>query len=92
MLSQRDLTAELEKELLDRYGPMLPSRVLWKVLGYSSSSAWRQSISRRTVPVPIFPLEGRSGYFALSHDVAAWMAEQRMKALEKMDNKGETSC
>lgn len=92
MLSQRDLTAELEKELLDRYGPMLPSRVLWKVLGYSSSSAWRQSISRRTVPVPIFPLEGRSGYFALSRDVAAWMAEQRMKALEKMDNKGETSC
>lgn len=92
MLSLSNLTAELEKELTDRHGPMLPSRVLWKVLGYSSSAAWRQSISRRTVPVPIFPLEGRSGYFALSRDVAAWMAEQRMKVAENMDNKGETSC
>jgi hypothetical protein len=86
MSSLSDLTAELEKDLTDRHGPMLPSRVLWKVLGYSSPAAWRQSISRRTVPIPIFQLEGRSGYFALSRDVARWMAEQRMKAAEA-DNK-----
>lgn len=78
MLSLSDLTAELESDLIDRHGPMLPSRVLWKVLGYSSPAAWRQSISRRTVPIVIFQVEGRSGYFALTRDVARWMAEQRM--------------
>lgn len=92
MLSLSDLTAELEQDLTDRHGPMLPSRVLWKVLGYSSPAAWRQSISRRTVPIPIFQLEGRSGYFALSRDVARWMAEQRMKAAEAADKKGEAPC
>ena len=35
-----NLIVELEKELTDRYGLMLPSRVLWKVLGYSSPDAW----------------------------------------------------
>jgi len=91
MLSLGDLTAELENELLDRYGLMLPSRVLWKVLGYPSSAAWRQSISRGSVPIPIFRLAGRSGYFALSRDVATWMAEARVNAVEKANTKGEPS-
>lgn len=80
MPSLSDLNAELERVLIDRYGPLLPSRVLWKVLGYSSAAAWRQSVCRETVPVPIFKIEGRSGYFALSRDVARWMAVQRMAA------------
>ncbi|WP_217807044.1 hypothetical protein [Andreprevotia lacus] len=85
------MSAELERALIDRHGPMLPSRVLWKVLGYSSAAAWRQSIRRQTVPVPIFKLEGRSGYFALSRDVAQWMAQQRMTATEAADQKGGMS-
>lgn len=85
MLSLNELSAELERGLVDRHGPMLASRVLWKVLGYASAPAWRQSIHRNTVPVPIFRLEGRSGYFALSRDVAQWMAQQRMNATDIAD-------
>jgi hypothetical protein len=75
-----NLIVELEKELTDRYGLMLPSRVLWKVLGYSSPDAWRQSIRRGTIPIAIFQLPGRSGYFGLSRDVATLMAKARLKA------------
>lgn len=90
MPSLNNLIAELEHALSDRYGLMLPSRVLWKVLGYASSDAWRQSIRRGTIPVPIFQLPGRSGYFALSRDVAIWMAKARMKAEENKD--GGSPC
>ena len=85
-----NLVAELEKELTDRYGLMLPSRVLWKVLGYSSPDAWRQSIRRGTIPIPIFQLPGRSGYFGLSRDVAALMAKARLKAEDT--KQGNISC
>lgn len=80
MPSMNDLTSTLERELIERYGLMLSSRTLWKVLCYPTAAAWRQSICRGTVPVPIFRLPGRSGYFALAHDVAAWMAAARITA------------
>lgn len=71
------LVAKLEKDLLELYGPMISGKSLVKVLGYSSADAFRQAVSRGTVPVKVFPIENRRGRFALACDIAKWLAEQR---------------
>ncbi len=85
-----ELTTELEAILTERYGLMLPSRVLWKLLGYPSTDAWRKAIQRKTIPVPIFQIPERNGYFALSRDVAVWIAKARMSAEESTE--GGSQC
>ena len=72
----------LERELIDRYGPLVSNDALRVVLGYASKDAFRQALSRNTVPVPIFPIENRRGKFALARDVAIWLATQREAAVK----------
>jgi len=78
-LEMRTLAEVLESDLLGQYGPMLTGEALRKALGYPSMDAFRQALSRGTVPVKVFPLENRRGKFALAKDVATWLAEQRNK-------------
>lgn len=77
-----DFEQALENDLTERYGPVLPSSVLVRVLGYSSADAFRQSLARRTVPVPVFRMPNRRGHFALTRDVAQWLANQRQAAIK----------
>jgi hypothetical protein len=74
------LTLEIEKELYTHNGPLLFGNVLYTALGFSSPEAFRQALSRKTVPVEIFSLPNRRGKFALSRDVAIWLAKERFKA------------
>lgn len=60
--------------LFDRFGPLLPCTALPRVLGYPTPSAFRQAVARGTVPVPIFKIPTRRGWFALASDVATWLA------------------
>lgn len=71
------LAAELERELTSRYGVMLGSRALWRELGFYSPAAFSQAIIRGNMEVLIFEVKHRRGYFALSKDVALWVAQQR---------------
>jgi hypothetical protein len=71
------LAESLVHELTDRYGPMLGGANLSKVMGYPSSKAFAQALTRGQLPIPVFPLVHRRGKFALTKDVAQWMAEQR---------------
>lgn len=73
------LEKALEDDLLRLYGPVLSGTNLTKSLGYVSREAFRQSIVRKTVPVPIFKMDGRRGYFALTKDVARYLAKARNK-------------
>lgn len=75
-----DLAKSLEDDLVERYGPVLGSSKLIKALGYSTGDAFRQAITRKTVPVPIFRMPNRRGHFALARDVAKWLAKQRQSA------------
>ncbi len=75
------LAQKLEQDLLERYGPILGSRELQLVMGYRSLDAFRQAVSRNVVPVPIFPIENRRGKFALTMEVARWLAKQRRNAV-----------
>lgn len=74
-----NLAAALENDLSNKHGPMLFGDALLKALGYGSGDAFRHAVSRNTVPVPIFTIKHRRGKFALSKDVAFWLASQRMK-------------
>jgi hypothetical protein len=70
------LAKQLEDDLIERFGTLLGSSALAKTLGHSSVTALRQSIARNTVPVTVFKLPKRRGYFAFAKDVAVWLAQQ----------------
>lgn len=78
-----DLARELNDELFGQFGPVLPSRTLVKVLGYPSTVAFRQAVTRDTVPVPLFSIPNRRGRFALARDVAIWLSQRRRSVTER---------
>lgn len=80
------LEAILERDLLNTYGPIVSNDTLRLVLGYKSNEAFRQALARQTVPVPVFKIENRRGKFALSKDIASWLAAQRATATNVLDN------
>lgn len=71
------LALALEEDLLRLHGPVLTGDTLRLALGYVSKDAFRQSIVRKTVPVPLFEMENRRGKYALTKDVAGFLARQR---------------
>lgn len=79
--SDEPLATLLEHELTQLHGPMMTNEALRLALGYPSKDAFRQAIARKTVPIPVFAIEKRRGKFALTKDVAAWVAAQRERAI-----------
>lgn len=71
------LTQELRAELEERHGPVIGGAELYRCLGLRSSAALRQARRRGQVAVSLFTLPKRRGYFALSREVADWIAEAR---------------
>lgn len=82
-MNEHSLRHNLEKLLLEKYGPLLTGEDLRIALGFPSLSAFRQALLRKRVPVPVFSLPQRHGKFALSSDIAAWLAEQRDRVAEE---------
>lgn len=78
---------------MQQYGPLIANDDLRKALGYSSKEAFRQAMARKSVPVPVFDVENRRGKFALSIDVANWLAAQRERAFNcrLIDERGGSS-
>lgn len=76
-MMQPSTIEQREREILEMlikiYGPLLSGRVLWRILGYPSPAAFRQSRIRQKTPVLEFKIEGRRGRFALASDVAKWL-------------------
>jgi hypothetical protein len=87
---EEPLAVSLERDLMNRYGPMVSGDALRLVLGYTSGEAFRQALSRRTVPIPVFGLPNRRGKFALVKDIAAWLAEQRTRAVPGKESGNQT--
>lgn len=79
---EQQLAVVLEDELTRQYGPMMTGEPLRLALGYPSKEALRQAFVRKTMPVPVFTIEQRRGKFALTKDVAWWLAALRSRALE----------
>lgn len=73
------LASSLEACLMREYGgPLLSGDKLAMALGYQTPESLRQAISKKTIPVPVFPIENRRGKYALTKDVARWLAERAL--------------
>ncbi len=68
-----DEVAAYEICLLKLYGAVIGGNDLPHVMGYPSSAAFRQAVSRRTMPVQTFKRPGYRMRFARTHDIAKWL-------------------
>lgn len=60
-------------ELVRLYGPVVGSKDISRILGYASPDAFRKARSRKTIPIRVFRLPGRRGYFASTSEIAHWL-------------------
>ena len=72
------LKDELRREMEASRGPLLGGVALAHALGLESLAALRQARRRGRVSVNLFSLPQRRGYFALTGDVAEWLARARL--------------
>lgn len=69
----------IARQLVQAHGYFIGGEVLWRLLAYKSASTFRQAKRRNCVPVPLIKLPHRHGAFALSEDVARWIASTSRK-------------
>jgi len=78
----------LEKELQERYGPVIGGDDLRRMLGYPSKHAFRAAVRRGLAPVPVFALPGRKGKFALASEIARWISALERFGAQEPDKGG----
>lgn len=71
---------ELRQELERLHGPLFGGSLLIAALGHTNAASLRQARKRGQVAVPLFTLPKKRGFFALTRDVAAWLAAARLNA------------
>lgn len=76
-LKPDSIEAQLVADLERQHGPLLGGAALYRALGLPSAAAFRQAMSRNAVPVRVFAIPHRRGRFALTREVAAWLAGLR---------------
>ena len=79
-LQPADFAAKLRSELEQAHGPLLGGPKLIAALGHANVASLRQARKRGRLAVPIFRLPKQRGYFALTRDVADWLAAARLSA------------
>jgi hypothetical protein len=72
------LQALMQATLLREYGPVIGGDELRRALGLASMDALRQAVARQQLPVPVFNIQHRRGLFALTTDLAQWLAALRL--------------
>lgn len=70
---QHQLTLE-EARLVACHGDLMDGRALTALFKFSSSRSFRRSAAKGLLPVSVFRMPGRRGWFARTRDVAAWLA------------------
>lgn len=73
------LRSQLRLSLLSTHGPLLSGEALATAMGFRSQASLRQARLRGQVGVPLFTVPRRRGWFALTQDVADWLAEVRSR-------------
>ena len=72
------LSRILFEELRQQHGSVLGGAALYKALGFASAAALRQARRRGLVQVPLFRMPQRRGVYALTNEVAFWLARARL--------------
>ena len=76
--AQDDISEERELVPDDPIGPrpvLLSGKALRLALGFGSGEGFRVAVREGRVPVPLFKLPGRQGWFCLEADVLAWLRQ-----------------
>ncbi|MEQ1933951.1 MAG: hypothetical protein ABL962_08745 [Fimbriimonadaceae bacterium] len=77
------LQQELRETLLRMHGPLLGGEALVAALGHKNAASLRQARRRGQVAITLFTVPNRRGWFALTQDVADWLANIRLQAQQK---------
>lgn len=60
--------------LFARHGELMDSRALVALFKFRSDRSFRRSAAQGRLPVSVFRVAGRRGWFARTRDVAEWLA------------------
>lgn len=58
-----------------RHGPIMDGRQLMHLFLFRTERSFRRAAQAGRLPVPVFRLEGRRGWFARTSDVERWLAQ-----------------
>lgn len=72
---------------IEKYGPVIGGKDLWKSLGYKTFSAFSRAIAKNTIAINVFRIEGRRGWFGLTEDLTNWLS--RLKEPPHKIKKGD---
>lgn len=64
---------DLAQQLLNQYGPIIGGRDLYKALGFRSHASFRLANEQMKIPIAVYQLPGRRGWFARTGDLAFWL-------------------
>lgn len=70
---QHQLALE-EARLVACHGDLMDGHALTALFKFSSPRSFRRSAAKGSLPVSVFRLPGRRGWFARTRDVAVWLA------------------
>ena len=59
--------------LLERYGELMPGQAIRALLHFGSEQSFRRAAAKQTLPVTVFKVPGRPGWFARTRDVWQWL-------------------
>lgn len=62
-----------ESDLLARHGELMDGAALMALLHMNHERTLRRAIAANALPVSVFRLAGRKGWYARTRDVAAWL-------------------
>ncbi len=77
------LCRQLRESLLRLHGPLMGGQELMTALGHKSAASMRQAKRRGQISVVLFPVPNRRGLFALTQDVADWLARIRSQPIKE---------
>jgi len=77
VINEQELAAAIEQKLQATHGPLMFGEALSQALGHRNSAALRQAKHRGQAEVPLFTVPHRRPLFALTRDVAVWLAHMR---------------
>ena len=63
----------MNAELLTKYGPLIGGSDLYKALGFKTYSSFKLAKARSQIPIHIFQIPERKGWFALTLDLSDWL-------------------
>lgn len=64
------------EQLIEKYGYFIPALQVWRLLGYTSTAAYRKARSKGRLPIQEFDVENRKGKFVSTEDVSNWIENQ----------------